>query len=148
MEFCEINNDWDTFHQLSIYFYLIYGFILTFAHKSYFRHIYFRNRWFNVHDNDKILEYNSLLRGVSYILVGILTGFSYKSLDPTITYNTDLINISKNYMITQISFWIFWLCIELYYTLNSIEWPLIGVIHILYSSTVIYYATMVCKQFI
>ena len=51
-------------------------------------------------------------------------------------------------MIIQICFWVIWLGTELYYTFNSIEWLLIGVIHILYSITVIYYSLMAYKQFI
>lgn len=145
MQVCNFNQEWDIFHVSCIVFYLLYGLLCVFAYKPYSRHIYFRNRWFNIHDNDKILSYYAISTGQNRLVICILTVFCYYSLNPTITYSNEMLQFSEYYMIFQISCWSMWLTTDIYYTVKLIKWPVIGTLHIILSSIVLYHSVLTYK---
>ncbi len=137
MEDINMSLNWDIFHISCIIFYTVYGLLCMFLYRPYSRYIYFRGNWNDNHDKDKILEYYAFGAGECCIVMGVLTTFCYYSLNPILTYESPIEDISKYYIIFQILCWNMWLFTELYYTLTNVEWKYIGYLHCILCSIVL-----------
>lgn len=126
---CNVKDTWDTFHYSALIFYGAYGLLCCFLYKSYCRFFYFRNKWSDNHDNDKILEYMTIGAGECCIHMSILTYFGYKFGYPD-GMDSNMEDHLKAYLIIQILSWIKWTLTEFYYTYTDVEWVPLGCLHV------------------
>ena len=93
-----------------------------------------------MHDEDKILEYYAFGAGECCLVMAALNYFCYNSLDPIITNQTCMSHVTKYYLEFQIATWVMWFLTELYYTVTRVEWPVVGSLHVVLCSIVLYQA--------
>lgn len=124
------HNIWNVFHSSCIAFYGVYGLLCMFAYRPYSKYIYFRGRWNEFHETDRVFEYFAFGAGECCIVMAVLAMFCNLALHPDKTKANDLTYLTKLYLLFQICCWIMWTLTEFYYTYYCIEWPVIGCVHV------------------